>query len=227
VAGSSCVDFSNLNGNKPQSGESKETHDALIEYAKKFHPVIVIVENIDAAPWAKMESAWQAAGYAATHLKVDSKDYYVPQIRNRGYLVALNMAKVSLAGLQPQDLLAKWKSVMISFRRPASSHAIEFLLPKDDLRLQQLRRDIESAMLERNKSEWDRCKTRYSDYRVDNKLGLGRPMTNWQDGGNCKVPGFFWAKWAKGQVERIWDTLDINLLRGIVKNRDSRYVAYV
>jgi hypothetical protein len=54
------------------------------------------------------------------------------------------------AGKDPKKLLAEFKSRMEFFRRPASNHVLEFLLPEDDRRFQQARRDLESSRQDRN-----------------------------------------------------------------------------
>ncbi len=44
-------------------------------------------------PWLQYENIrFPKIGYAASHVKVDSKDYYIPQTRNRGYLIAVDAA---------------------------------------------------------------------------------------------------------------------------------------
>lgn len=42
-------------------------------------------------------------------------------------------------------------------------------------------------------------------------------------GGFCKLPDFAWGDWGIGQVERVWDLMDISLLRSAVKGIDPSY----
>lgn len=42
-------------------------------------------------------------------------------------------------------------------------------------------------------------------------------------GGFCKMLSFAWTDWAVGQVERVWDLLDISLLRDAKKGIDPSY----
>jgi site-specific DNA-cytosine methylase len=225
IAGSSCVDFSNLNNKPPKTGESIVTFDAIRAYNRKFRPAIVVLENVKTAPWQKMQAVFEADGYFATFIHVDTKDYYLPQTRNRGYLVAFDDVRVMRAGIDPITLLAEFKSRMEYFRRPASSHALEFLLPQDDPRFQQARRDLESSRQDRKDVDWAKCKTRHSEYRDSTELGVQRPLTLWQNGGTCTPPDHFWIKWTKNQVERIWDVMDMNQLRSVHVGRDPQHVA--
>jgi hypothetical protein len=42
-------------------------------------------------------------------------------------------------------------------------------------------------------------------------------------GGSCKVYDFAWQDWASGQVERVWDLMDISILQAAVEGRDPLY----
>lgn len=59
VAGTSCKDFSMLKTRDRQDiedkGTSGETFLAAVEFLDKFKPPIAIFENVDGAPWAKMQ----------------------------------------------------------------------------------------------------------------------------------------------------------------------------
>lgn len=37
------------------------------------------------------------------------------------------------------------------------------------------------------------------------------------------MPDFAWGDWATGQVERVWDLMDISLLRSALKGVDPSY----
>ena len=37
------------------------------------------------------------------------------------------------------------------------------------------------------------------------------------------MPDFAWADWAQGQVERVWDLMDISILRAAVKGVDPSF----
>ena len=46
-------------------------------------------------------------------------------------------------------------------------------------------------------------------------------------GGSCKMPDFAWADWAQGQVERVWDLMDISVLRAALRGVDPSFKTYV
>lgn len=94
IAGSSCVDFSNLNGRKKtvkDGGESGDTFLGIMGYAKRFKPKIIILENVmgSVAQWAELGNYMYNSGYANRKVNADTKAYYLPQTRSRGYMVAV------------------------------------------------------------------------------------------------------------------------------------------
>ena len=46
-------------------------------------------------------------------------------------------------------------------------------------------------------------------------------------GGYCKLPDFAWGDWGVAQVERVWDLMDISLLRSAKLGVDPSYKTYV
>lgn len=50
---------------------------------------MVIVENVKGAPWDIMVKHMREAGYKADHMNLDTKDYFIPQTRTRGYCIYL------------------------------------------------------------------------------------------------------------------------------------------
>lgn len=101
IAGSSCVDFSNLNVKKKtvkDGGESGDTFLGIMGYARKFKPKVILLENVQGnkKQWNDLKDYMYKSGYANCKVDVDSKDYYVPQTRNRGYMVAILDAKINM-----------------------------------------------------------------------------------------------------------------------------------
>lgn len=87
IAGTSCVDFSGNNKHRKgidDGGESGDTFNAVVTYCEPSQPSIVIIENVVSAPWSTLVSRFEAIGYSATCVLVDTKDYYLPQTRQRG-----------------------------------------------------------------------------------------------------------------------------------------------
>jgi len=76
VAGTSCVDFSNLNNDKKgldDHGQSGETFTGMIGYIKRYKPKLLVLENVCSAPWPRMKEMVEKAGYTAGMLRLDTK----------------------------------------------------------------------------------------------------------------------------------------------------------
>ncbi|GAA5977088.1 hypothetical protein JCM11641_001296 [Rhodosporidiobolus odoratus] len=92
IAGTSCVDYSNLNVAQQginDGGESSRTFYGMLQWVERHEPPIVILENVQNAPWEDGILAFDDIGYSAFAVKnLDTKKYYIPHTRQRGYLVA-------------------------------------------------------------------------------------------------------------------------------------------
>ena len=250
VAGVSCVDYSKLNNKRKNgvdhTGESSDTFKGLVKAVQKFRPPIVIIENVSGAPWEQLSAVMENnrdfgqtknyvcelwpeddKAYATYPIKVDTKMYYLPQTRCRGYMVCIDRRQ-----LQNADKRVKvWRKMMRKLQRPASSSLQDFLLPDDDPRLQRARVDYgrkhDFADKSRSEKPWLKCKIRYSGYRVTNGLGFQRPLTKWVHGGSARPPDFSWRQWMLIQPERILESLEIAHLRCAARGYDSSYKRYV
>ncbi len=228
VAGFSCVDFSALNVVSTRElfspGESGDTFKGVLQYAVVFRPEMVVLENVYNAPWPEIKAAWEIIGYAAEFVKLDTKDYYIPHTRQRGYMLCINNP---LKKHQCEKSVQDWKDIMVKLKRPASSSIEAFLLPEDDPRVHRGRMELAKGLRGEDKPprevSWTKCQGRHLDYRADLALGNNRPMTAWEDNGSCKMPDYAWGDWARAQVERIWDTLEINKLRSARRGFDCEY----
>ena len=103
----------------------------MMNWIKKASPLIVIIENVFGAPWDKKVELFAKLGYSADYLKLDTKDFYIPHTRQRGYLFAIKkQSTVSNKKLdtRPHD----WKTLVGQLKRPASSSVDAFVLRDDD-----------------------------------------------------------------------------------------------
>ncbi|KAF8075101.1 hypothetical protein FPV67DRAFT_1476000 [Lyophyllum atratum] len=228
IAGTSCVDYSNLNTQKQDieaDGESGRTFRGMMTWVTKHRPPIVILENVCSAPWSKVQGYFEKEGYSAAFQRVDTKHYYIPHTRTRVYLVAVDKKK--------SDIPDKWTDlVKHKLKRPASSTLDAFLLASDDPRIHQARQKLVQESynaLDRRtgRTDWGRCESRHQRARIEEFLGSKRPLTSWDEGGFCKLPDFAWGDWGIGQVERVWDLMDISLLRSATKGIDPSYKTQV
>ncbi|KAI0372611.1 hypothetical protein BV20DRAFT_1119632 [Pilatotrama ljubarskyi] len=226
VAGTSCVDYSNLNNEKQDidaNGESGRTFRGMMSWVKNHRPPLVILENVCGAPWDRVVEYFARNGYSAEHLRVDTKTFYIPHTRTRVYLLAVDQKRSSMPDA--------WKAMIQKLRRPASSTLDAFLLPTDDPRIHQARQKLAAEAhtvgSTRGRTDWGRCESRHQRARLEEQLGTKRPLTSWEEGGFCKLPDFAWNDWGIGQVERVWDLMDISLLRSAKKGVDPSFKTQV
>ena len=73
-----------------EKGESGQTFWGMLAWVKRTRPSIVVQENVCSAPWEEMVGYYAKEGYAATFLRVDTKNHYIPHTRTRIYLLALD-----------------------------------------------------------------------------------------------------------------------------------------
>ncbi|KAJ7180752.1 hypothetical protein C8R46DRAFT_985768 [Mycena filopes] len=228
VAGTSCVDYSNLNNVKQgldAKGESGQTFRGMLSWVKQHRPPLVILENVCSAPWTRVAQEFEKIGYSAQFSRFDTKFFYIAHTRTRVYLIAVDAKSSKI----PEQWL---KLVTQDLKRPASSALDAFLLPSDDPRIHQARQKLVKESynaLDRRtgRTDWNRCERRHERARSDEALGKKRPLTNWDDGGSCSLPDYSWSDWGVGQVERVWDLMDILYLRSAKKGIDPSYKTQV
>ncbi|KAF8845040.1 hypothetical protein BDN67DRAFT_893327 [Paxillus ammoniavirescens] len=228
VAGTSCVDYSNLNNEKKGidgGGESGRTFHGMMSWVTNHRPPLVILENVCSAPWDRVKDYFKRQNYSAEFIRVDTKQYYIPHTRMRVYLLAVDK--------QSSNMPAEWKDwVANKLKRPASSTLDAFLLPSDDMRIHQAREKLvqDSGGVSDSRAgriDWTRCESRHARARLEEALGPKRPLTNWEERGACRMPDFAWQDWGLRQVERVWDLMDISLLRYAKIGVDPSYKTLV
>lgn len=182
VAGTSCVDYSNLNNEKQDldaNGESGRTFRGMMSWVRNHQPPLVILENVCSAPWERVVNYFEKNNYSAKFVRVDTKQYYIPHTRTRVYLLAVNKAHSSMP--------KKWAELVSTLKRPASSTLDAFLLPSDDPRIHQSRQKLVQEgynALDRRtgRTDWGRCESRHQRARLEEALGSKRPLTGWDEG---------------------------------------------
>ncbi|KAK5129398.1 hypothetical protein LTR08_003285 [Meristemomyces frigidus] len=219
IAGTSCVDYSALNNKKKglsADGESGMTWKGALAYCRAARPAIIIFENVRSAEWGTMLEHYRAIDYDCKGAFVNTKDYYIPHTRQRGYMVCFDQQRTSAAGMA---MATDWQTLMRKFQRYASSPASSFLLPNDQIRVRQSARDDEPT----REVDWSRCEITQMEYRQDVMLGNARPITGWQESGAVAPPDNGSATWYRRQVERVLDTIDCNVLRKALLMYDARF----
>ena len=224
MAGFSCVDFSNLNAHKKSledNGQSGQTARGVLRYAVASRVPLVILENVLNAPWDKIGEMWTDAGYATKKIKLDTKEFYIPHTRLRGYMLCVLRSKISRKD-ELNTILKEWKETIKRLKRPASTPFHAFLLDTDDPRLHKAQAEYKSKSKDKGKREfaWVRYEARHSKYRQLNGFGHGRPITEWRSNGSSSMIEFGNRLWMENEVERVKDTLDISALRCAARGYD-------
>lgn len=180
----------------------------------------MIIENVKSAPWSNIQNIWESIGYRTQVALVDSKNFYIPQTRQRGYMIAFDRFRAQKIGFDVETAAASWVDTMKELQQRASAPFLDMILADDDPRLEHEIATIVNARPRDYATDWEACRTRHETLRFQGKLGMRRPLTRWQTNGTCAFPDFAFHLWAKSQAERIWDSLDINLLR-LVSDRQE------
>ncbi|KAI7332206.1 hypothetical protein KC315_g4751 [Hortaea werneckii] len=222
IAGTSCVDYSRQNNYQVSidaDGESGRTWRGALAYCEASRPAIVIFENIVNAAWGKMISDFKEIGYGSKGVLVDTKDFYLPHTRQRGYMVCFDGTS---RNQEAEKMATRWQDLVIEFRRLASSPVSSFLIPSDQVSLRlQAREDDKDKEV-----DWTKCEITQLEYRQDSGIGYARPFTQWQESGTMVVPENSSAAWYHRQVERVKDTIDCLYLRKALPSQgmyDARY----
>lgn len=180
IAGFVCKDLSSLNSRKKtvdDQGETGDTWRAICYYVKQFQPSIVLLENVrsDKNVWNDVVSRWSKIGYEAAWVYCDTKNYYLPQTRERMYMIAINR---KLYGKNVSDAVTQWQSTMGKLQRQCSSPYEAFLV---DLPVSVVNHSTLSS-----EPEWSLAKLRYDQIRSEQRLGIRRPITQWSENGTLR-----------------------------------------
>ncbi|GAB1316218.1 hypothetical protein MFIFM68171_06428 [Madurella fahalii] len=213
-------------GQLKDTGESSRTFFAALELIIRVRPKIIMLENVSGAPWDMYtKRIFPKIGYVARYVRLDTKDYYLPQTRVRGYLVAID---AELFGEGPATRIADgWKTLLsTTCRRPASAPVSHFLRAPNDPATIQARADMESKVP--FNSEWGLSSLRHLDER--RKHGLGRDdnpfsMKAMRNGRLifASYPSHSWLPFWGLQGSRVVDSMDIVFAAAKTHNIDLGY----
>jgi len=239
VAGTSCVDFSSMNGHKKaidEGGESGDTFQGLLEWVKVHRPILVCNENVmgngQNNPWPEMQRRLEDNGYAARFLSFDSKEYYIPQTRTRRYMIGINVGKGApmihgdkrLTRTLANQVLDDWEEIVTALKRPYTATLDHFLYPDDDPIVAKARQQLESQKSERrHEVDWTRSLMRNNKAREDGNLGDQRPLTRWDDADNIHPSDDADWRWWAAQPNRVKDVAEVCFLRCVAQGQDPRH----
>jgi site-specific DNA-cytosine methylase len=171
-------------------GESGQTFVGMLKWIEKAQPTIVIIENVYGAPWDKKVQMFEERGYSATFSRIDTKDFYIPHTRQRGYLFAIKKNK-QLSSISNKKKVSdnvdarmtEWQDMLSKLKRKASATLDDFMLANDDPRVLRgrVRLTAESMTMGNDKDDggsragrvdWTKCETRHQDSRSKEMLGM-------------------------------------------------------
>ncbi|KAK4466470.1 DNA repair protein RAD5 [Cladorrhinum samala] len=280
--GCSCVDYSNMNSNKPAGqikmlddwlkngtthypvkysmefretlmtslivlksqgiGESTRTFFAALTLINERRPRIVVLENVDGAPWKMYtDMIFPLVGYYATFMRLDSKDYYLPQTRRRGYLIAIRVddpnPDESIPESMAKAIAAAWTQKMKDCERPATTPVTEFLKAPDDPATIQARAEMEQGRSQagavvKSKAEWNMSYLRHASERKAHQLSnddnpVSRKFMRCGRISSACFPDHSWRSWLDIQASRIVDLLDISVAAGRAAGIHIDYKTFV
>jgi len=238
VAGTSCVDFSSMNGKRKaidEGGESGDTFEGLLAWVKVHRPILVCNENVmgngQNNPWPEMQRRLEDNGYVARFLSFDSKEYYIPQTRTRRYMVAINVGKGApqiqddrkLTRTVANQVLDDWEELVTALKRPYTATLDHFLYPDDDPIVAKARRQGENKNERRHEVDWTRSLMRNNKAREDGNLGDQRPLTRWDDADNIHPSDDADWRWWATQPNRVKDVAEVCFLRCVAQGQDPRH----
>jgi site-specific DNA-cytosine methylase len=215
IAGFVCKDLSSLSTKKKtlnDGGESGDTWKALYTFVKKFRPSVVLIENVKStiATWNEVKGLWDEIEYECAWHYCDTKDYGLPQTRQRMYMVAINRG---LYGKGVEQAAKKWQETMKGLARQCSS-PFDVWLHKD----LSAQHDYTNLMSE---SDWVLCKIRYELMRYHMKLGLKHPISQCNVNGSICPPDFANRNFYFSQSSRVYDCFDVAHLVAALEGYDS------
>jgi len=208
-----------------ECGTSYKTFLATLRLLATHRPKVLLMENVVGAPWSAMTNFWlRKIGFTAQHVIVDTKNFYIPQTRTRGYLVAVDHE--AYGDLSP-EIAEYWASVMNSFHNTYSATADKFLLPPDDPRIVKARRDEEVRQGKSKESDWEYSRDRHDEVRRNE----GLPADNSYTGAEFIGPRVARVQphqrsshaYIRGQTARVLDLMDINHQIGNKEEVDPGY----
>ncbi|KAK1986173.1 hypothetical protein LZ30DRAFT_582567 [Colletotrichum cereale] len=213
--------FENIDKEK---GESTKTFLSVLLYIHAHRPKIAILENVTKAPWDQFKGFWlPAIGYSAAVVQVDSKNFLVPQTRQRKYLIAVDARRY---GEGASQIANEWAKLMDPSQWFMFAPELQrFLLLPSDARVIQARFLLERLLLSKPKKDVEAavCQNDHRLARRNEMLGDTHPYTRLDARGNVVPREESWGAYISAITMRMQDLLDITCLRGYSKGFDFTF----
>lgn len=208
------------------TGESARTFFSAVKLINTIRPKTVILENVSGAPWDMYtKQIFPKICYVARYVRLDTKDFYLPQTRVRGYLVAVDAQQI---GEGPATEVADgWKALLsTTCKRPASAPVSLFLRASDDPATIAAKADMETKVTVN--SEWGLSSLRHFDERRRHGLGRDDNPFSMKAMRNSRLifasyPSHSWLRFWELQGSRVIDSMDILFAAAKGHNIDLSY----
>lgn len=192
-------------------GESAVTFIASMKYLLRVRPKLVVLENVNTAPWRNIAGDYfPMAQYHATYVSVDSKDYGVPQTRQRGYCVAADFLHY---GEHAKDIVEEWAKIVVAIAPRTQIPLEKLLLRPGDRAVREMEIPIERGSCREPSAKATMCNMRHKDARELFCLPELNPITGIDARGTCKPDDRIFGGWIQKQGPRVCDLLDISFMR--------------
>ncbi|RYP79246.1 hypothetical protein DL769_003069 [Monosporascus sp. CRB-8-3] len=200
-------------------GQSSGAFFAMLSYARLRRPKCILLENVHSAPWEQMVRVWfPSIDYAAHFVRLDTKNYYIPQTRSRGYLLAVDARLFNSKKNIAEGIVSHWATDIKNFQRRASAPIDRWLLPSTDPLADLARQDEEARFLDKKRRDnvpWTQSRRRHIRVRRQEVLGEDRTLTNWTEDGGSRPYDRMDKILMHGQPPRVLDCIEVYYLRGV------------
>eukprot|EP00930_Biecheleria_cincta_P045118 TRINITY_DN31098_c0_g1_i1.p1 TRINITY_DN31098_c0_g1~~TRINITY_DN31098_c0_g1_i1.p1 ORF type:complete len:2041 (-),score=461.67 TRINITY_DN31098_c0_g1_i1:392-6514(-) len=214
VAGFSCKDLSMMNSFRKtleQMGQSGSTLKGVLDYAERYRPRIILLENVWAIAKANgsgfrqvdlVMEGLKARGYAAGYRLLNSCDYYLPQIRHRIWMWGIRLDDAVPAPGEAARILAraeqatasvtaKFNEILSALEEPCALHFDDYMLEDDhpDVRsdFQRWKSKGRKNVFIKKKSAKKDWLEKYDCHRTGHDYQYERPYTAVRDAGFLQV----------------------------------------
>jgi len=208
VAGFSCKDLSMMNSFRKtlaEMGQSGSTLRGVLDYAERYRPRIILLENVWAIAKANnigfrqvdlVMEGLKARGYAAGYKLMNSCDYFLPQIRHRIWMWGIRVDDKAPDDAGAADCYAravaatkqverKFNDILTGLEEPSALHFEDYMLDDDhpDVRahIRHVKsKDRTSVMTKKTgaKNDWLQ---KYDTHRTGHDYQYERPYTAVRD----------------------------------------------
>jgi site-specific DNA-cytosine methylase len=196
-------------------------------------------EETKEVPSRGIDALMHEIEYLSHYLDVDTKDYYLPQTRQRGYMLCVKRSwfgetypaskgekraeeaeievveQTRKSAVNPE--LEEWAKMMEALKHKVSVPAEVMLLAASEETKKSVLLSEESG----KDVPCDKCRLRHEGIQDKYQLANERKLTRWKENGGRCVPGF-WIT-ARSMMNQVMDFLEVLHLLSLMNGIDDCY----